>query len=117
MFLSEVFQLRDELNDLGEIATDERLTNIILDALLEEMYSKVKMQSVRGPELELEEIIGKIKTIFINHSESSSIPKRNKESYRKVCNSVREPRTDDVREFAMILTCHNCKKSGHKKKD
>ena len=78
VFLSEVFQLRDELNDLGEIATDESLTNIILDALLEEMYSKVKMQSVRGPELELEEIIGKIKTIFINHSERSSIPKRSK---------------------------------------
>ena len=50
VFLSEVFQLRGELNDLGETVTDERLTTIILDALPEEMYSTVKMQSVRDPD-------------------------------------------------------------------
>ena len=48
-FLSEVFQLRDELNDLGETVTDEPLTAIILDALPEEMFSTVKMQSVKRP--------------------------------------------------------------------
>ena len=42
VFLSEVFRLRDELDDLGETVTDERLTTIILDALPEEMYSTVK---------------------------------------------------------------------------
>ena len=67
-FLSNVFQLRDELDDLGEIVTGERLTTINLDALLEEMYSTVKMQSVRDPDLGLEEIIGMMKMIFINHS-------------------------------------------------
>ena len=44
VFLLEVFQLRDELDDLGETVTDERLTTIILDAFPEEMYSTVKMQ-------------------------------------------------------------------------
>ena len=35
VFLTEeVFQLREELDDLGETVTDERLTTIILDALL-----------------------------------------------------------------------------------
>ena len=77
-FLSEVFQLRDELDNLGETVTDERLTTIILDALPEEMYSTIKMQSVRDPDLGLEEIIGMMKTIFINHSERSSVPKRSK---------------------------------------
>ena len=117
MFLSEVFQLRDELNGFGKTATNERLTTIILGALSEEMYSTVKMQSMRGPDLGLEEIMGMMKTIFINHSERSSVPKRSQESYRKVWNSGREPRTDNVRESAMTLTCHNCKKKGHKKKD
>ena len=51
VFLSEVFQLRDELDDLGETVTDERLTTIILDVLPEEMYSTVKIQSARGPDL------------------------------------------------------------------
>ena len=75
------------------------------------------MQSVRKPDLGLEEIIGMMKTIFVNHSESSSVPK-NKESYRNVRGSGSEPRTDNVRESAMTLTCHNnCKKPGHKKKD
>ena len=58
-----------------------------------------------------------MKTIFINHSERSSVPKRSRESYRKVLSSGREPRTDNVREFAMALTCHHSKKPGHKKKD
>ena len=51
---------------------------------------------------------------FQNHSERSSVPKRSQESYRKVRNnSGREPRSDYVREFAMTLTCYNCKKSGN----
>ena len=35
VFLSEVVQLRDELNDLGEVVSNERLTTVILDALPE----------------------------------------------------------------------------------
>ena len=57
-----------------------------------------------------------MKTIFITHSEKSSVPKRRKESYRKVRSSGSEPRTDNVRESAVTLTCHQCKKPGHKKK-
>ena len=41
VFLSDVCQLRDELDDLGETVTDERLATIILDALPEEMYYAV----------------------------------------------------------------------------
>ena len=74
------------------------------------------MQSVRKPDLGLEENIGMMKTIFVNHPERSSVSK-NKESYRKVRGSGSEPRTDNVRESAMTLTCHNnCKKPGHKKR-
>ena len=61
MFLSEVFQLRDEFNDLGETVTDERLTTIVSDALPEEMYSTVKMLPIRDPDLGFKEIIGMIK--------------------------------------------------------
>ena len=120
VFLSEVFQLRDEFDDLGEtIIIDERLTTIISGgALPEEMYSTVKTQSLRDPDLGLDEIIDRVKTIFINHSERSSVSKRSKESYRKVRNnSGCEPGTNNVRESAMTFTCHNCKKPGHEKKD
>ena len=51
VFLSEVFQLRDELSDLGEVVSNERLTTIILDALPEERYSKLKAQSIKDPRL------------------------------------------------------------------
>ena len=39
MFLSEVFQLRDELSDFEGAGFVERLTSITLDALLEETPS------------------------------------------------------------------------------
>ena len=56
----------DVVNDLGETVTDKRLTTtIVLDALSEEMYSTVKIQSERDPHLRPEEIIGMMKTILI----------------------------------------------------
>ena len=117
LFLSKVFQLRYELDGLGETATDERLTTIILDALPEEMDSTVRTQSVKDPDLGLEEIIGMLKAIFINHPEMSSVPKRSQASCRKVWSNGREPGTDNVCASAMTLTCHHyCKKPGHKKK-
>ena len=102
---------------MGEAVTDKRLTTIILDALLKDMYSTFKTQSIRDPDLGLEEIIDIMKTIFINHSERTSAPRRSQESYRKVWNSGREPRVDNVRESAMTHTLHNCKNPRHKKKD
>ena len=51
VFLSEGFQLRDELSDLGEVVSNEHLTTIILDALPEEGYSKLKVQSIKDPRL------------------------------------------------------------------
>ena len=66
VFVSEVFQLHDELGDLGQTVTDERLTTTIISNVLpDEMYSTVKMQSVRDSDLGLEEIIGMMKTIFL----------------------------------------------------
>ena len=62
--------------------------------------------ALRDPDLGLLEIIGMMETIFINHSERSSVPK-SKESYRKVWGSGSEPRTDYVRESVLNLTCHN----------
>ena len=67
VFLSEVFQLREELSDLSEVISNERLTTIILDALPEERYSTVEVQLIRDPDVGLEEIISMM-TIFINHS-------------------------------------------------
>ena len=56
VFLFEVFQLRDERSDLREAVSNERLTTNILDALPEEIYSTIIMQSIRDPKLGLEEI-------------------------------------------------------------
>ena len=92
---------------MGEAVTDERLTTIILDALTQETYSTVKMQSIRDPELGLEAVMSMTKTTFIIYSERSSVPKWSQESYGKVRNSGCEPRTDNVRESAMALTYHN----------
>ena len=62
--------------DLGKVVSNERLTTIILDALREEKYAAVEVKPVRYPDLGLEETISTMKTIFINHSERSSIPQK-----------------------------------------
>ena len=65
--LSEMNQIRDELDVLDETVSTERLTTIILDALLDEMYSTVKLEAIRDPDLSLEQIQRMMRTIFINH--------------------------------------------------
>ena len=112
-----MYQLRDELNDLGEAVSTERLSTIILDALPAKKYSTIKVQAIQDPDLSLEDIEGMIKAIFINHSETSSVPTRSHESYRKGCDSGCEP-TMSGQESAMatVITCHNCKNPGHRMK-
>ena len=42
VFISEFFQLRDEISDLGEVVSTQCLTTIILDALAAKKYSTLK---------------------------------------------------------------------------
>ena len=80
VFMSEMNQIRDELGVFGETVSTERLTTIILDALPAEMYSTVKLEAVRDPNLSLEHIQRMTRTIFINHSERLSATKNHSES-------------------------------------
>ena len=81
-------------------------------------YSTVKIKAIRNPDFGLEEIMNMMKTIFINHSERSSVPTRSQEFYRRSRDGGREP-TTNCRESAIltVITCHDCEKSGHKNKD
>ena len=116
VFLS-VFQLRNELSDLGKTVSNERSTTIFLGELPEEMYSTIKMQSIRDPELGLEKIMSMMRTIFINHPERSSVSKRSKESYRKSRDNSGREATINGSAMATVITCHNCKRPEHKMKD
>ena len=49
VFLSEVFQLRNDLSILGGVVSNKRLTANILDALPENRYSPIKGQLIRDP--------------------------------------------------------------------
>ena len=86
---------------------------MILDALPADKYSTIKTQAVRNPDLSLEDITIMIKTIFVNHSERSPVPKKGQESCRK----DRDSGSTDGRESAMsaAITCHNGKKPVHEK--
>ena len=115
VFLSEINQIRDELGVLDETVSTERLTTIILDALPAEMYSTVKLEVIRDLNLSLEQIQWMMKAIFINHSERLSVTKKNPESNRYQGSNRRGLETG--RESAMsiaLITCHYCKKPGHK---
>ena len=82
VFLSEIFQLRDELSSLDEVVVDERLTTITLDALPDNIYSTVKIQSIRDSELGLKEIRSLTKAMFINPSEKSVSKRRQRRTVK-----------------------------------
>ena len=117
-FLSETNQIRDELGVLDETVSMVRLTVTILDALPAEMYSTVKLEAIRNPDLSLEHIQRIMRMIFINHSERLPVAKNKSESNRYQGSNCRGRETG--RESAMsaaFITCHYCKKPGHKVRD
>ena len=72
-------------------------------------------EAIRDPDLSLEQIKRMMRTIFINHSERLSVTKNNPE-YNRYQGSNRRGR-ETGRESAMstaFITCHYCKKAGHK---
>ena len=81
-FLLEITQICDELSDLNEAVSTERLTIITLDALPAGMYSAIKLEARRGSDSSLEQTQWKMRTILINHSERMAITKKNQESKR-----------------------------------
>ena len=117
VFLSDINQIRDELAVLNETTSTERLTTIILDALPADMYSTVKLEAIRDPELSLEQIQRMMRTIFINHSERLSVTKKKSESkrYQGSNHRGREAGRESAMSTAFITkSCHYCKKAGHK---
>ena len=118
VFLSAINQIRDELGVLDETISTERLTPIILDALPAKMYSTVKLEAIRDLDLSLEHIQRMMRTIFINHLERVSGTRKN-QGTKKNLESNRRCR-ENGRESAMstaFITCHYCKKTGHKVRD
>ena len=82
------------------------------------MYSTVLLEAIRDPDLSLEQIQRRIRTIFINHSERVLDTKNNQESKRYQESNCRGRETG--RESTMstaFITCHYCKKLGHKIRD
>ena len=116
VFLSEINQICNELSALDKTISTERLTTIILDALPVNMYSTVKLEAVRDPDLSLEQIQLMMRTIFINHSEMLSVTKNNPEynRYQGSNHRGRETGRESAMSTAFITICHYCKKAGHK---
>ena len=116
IFLSRIYryQIRDELIDL--IVSAEFLTTINLDALPAKKYSTTKIQAMRYPDLNVGNIASRVKTIFINLSERSSVAKQSQESTRKGRDSSgREPAMREgglETAMSVVVTCHNYKTTG-----
>ena len=92
------------------------MTTITLDALPADMYSTVKLEAIRDPDLSLEQIQRMMRTIFINHSERLSVTKKNPEynRYQGSNRRGRETGRESAMSTAFITTCLYCKKAGHK---
>ena len=81
----------------------ERLTTIIVDALPVEKYSIIKIQTIRYPDLGLEDTQNLIKTVII-HSERLSITKK------RITSRI-------VGVEKMVESWCNCKNPGHTVRD
>ena len=56
VFMSEIYQLCDELSDLDEVVSTERVTTIIFGAMQAEKHPIIEIQVIRYPDLSLERV-------------------------------------------------------------
>ena len=67
MHFCHTLKICDELSDLDKVVSTERFTIIYNYALPPEKWSIMKLQTIRDPDLNLEQI--QLMMIFMNHSE------------------------------------------------
>ena len=80
------------------------------------MYSTSRVQSIRNPDLRLEDIVSTIKTININYSERSLVPKMIREPYRQSRDRGCETKMNGRKAaMATVIIYLNCKRSRNKK--
>ncbi|CAM9592631.1 unnamed protein product, partial [Sphacelaria rigidula] len=63
--LSKVYQLRDELDNVGEAISEERLTGIVIDGLTSE-YDLIKYNAERDPDISVQSIETITRNMYAN---------------------------------------------------
>ncbi|CAN0032159.1 unnamed protein product, partial [Sphacelaria rigidula] len=64
-FLSKVYQLRDELDNVGEAISEERRTDIVLEGLTS-VYDLIKYNAERDPDLSVQSIEITVRNVYAN---------------------------------------------------
>ncbi|CAM9796794.1 unnamed protein product, partial [Sphacelaria rigidula] len=65
VFFSTVFQLRDELRCVGEVVSEERLTDIIIEGISDE-YDLIKYNAERDLDLSISDIENTMRNMYAN---------------------------------------------------
>ncbi|CAM9443992.1 unnamed protein product, partial [Sphacelaria rigidula] len=64
-FLSKGYQLRDELDNVGKVISEERLTDIVIEDLTSE-YDLIKYNAERDPDLSIQSIETTMRNMYAN---------------------------------------------------
>ena len=89
MFVAEVHELRDERSDLNEVVSTDCMATAIFDALPAEKYLTITIQAMSNPDLSLGEVKSMMKEISLNHSQRSSVKKKETNVIPYGCDSGR----------------------------
>ncbi|CAN0018277.1 unnamed protein product, partial [Sphacelaria rigidula] len=101
-FLSKVYQLRDELDNVGEAISEERLADIMIEGLTSE-YDLIKYNAERDPDLSIQSIETTMRNMYANRVA------------RRYTSGKSHGRDSSLLKFRG--NCYTCGKPGHQARD
>ncbi|CAM9895274.1 unnamed protein product, partial [Sphacelaria rigidula] len=113
-FLSKVYQLRDELDNVGEAISEERLTDIVIEGLTSE-YDLIKCNAERDPDLSIQSIETTMQNMYANrmarrYTSGKSHGRDSSLLVTSLSNSLNQPRK-------FRGNCYTCGIPGHQARD
>ncbi|CAM9980923.1 unnamed protein product, partial [Sphacelaria rigidula] len=110
VFLSNIYQIKDELNNMNESVSDERLTDIIIEGLADD-YSQIKYDAERDPDLSLSQIESTMRNSYVNRLARGKSAR--KPVGRESAMYASSPLDSYSNSTLSHNKCFNCGKPGH----
>ena len=104
VFINEVYYLRHELVDMGEVFNDDSILDMVLEGLTDE-YLQIKYSDKADDDFTLDRAVITMRNMYANRAmRNGSLRKaKGRESAMVVTSSP-----------SAVVTCSHCKKPGHR---
>ncbi|CAM9523918.1 unnamed protein product, partial [Sphacelaria rigidula] len=114
VFLTKIYELRDQLVYMGEPISDERLTDIVVEGLTDE-YDRIKYDAERDPDFSISDIEITMRNMYSNRVARGILSKG--ERGRDSAMIATSPLDSTATPTKSAGRCFSCNRPGHQSRN